>query len=296
MSTPPPRSGLPRFFLDRSIGRLIVPRGLRAADVDLVTLAERYGIPEDERIADVQWMRDAAAHGEAVLMCDDAIRRKNPEEQHVLVEVRLRAFVVSSRLSGAEVVRVNQPRAHHRISASPRAGPPRPGQRGTPAGRPRRRRERRVPHRDERRRSVLSGPSSPGAARCPSPTSHNTTTRRSRRSGAPRFRRIGELAWVDPRVLVVRVNVRADAALDRHFVRDIADRGVREPIPVRRREDGALVVRKGHRRALAAVEAGVARVRVFIEPGPPGYLQARLRALRAVAADAHSTHRRVSWA
>lgn len=82
-----------------------MPRGLRAAGVDLVTLAERYGIPEDERILDVQWMRDAAAHGEAVLMCDDAIRRKNPEEQRVLVEVRLRAFVVSSRLSGAEVVR-----------------------------------------------------------------------------------------------------------------------------------------------------------------------------------------------
>lgn len=50
-------------------------------------------------------MRDAAVRGEAVLMCDDAIRRRNPEEQHALVEVRLRAFVVSSRLSGAEVVR-----------------------------------------------------------------------------------------------------------------------------------------------------------------------------------------------
>lgn len=81
---------------------------------------------------------------------------------------------------------------------------------------------------------------------------------------------VGELAWVDPRDLVVRANVRADAALDRHFVRDIADRGVREPIPVRRRDDGAMVVRRGHRRALAAIDAGLQRVRVFVEPGPPG--------------------------
>lgn len=124
MSTPTPlRSGLPRFFLDRSVGRLIVPRGLREAGVDLVTLAERYGIPEDERITDVQWMRDAAGHGEAVLMCDDAIRKKNPEERRVLIDVQLRAFVVSSQLSGAEVIRrfVTQLPAIER--ASQRDGP-----------------------------------------------------------------------------------------------------------------------------------------------------------------------------
>ncbi len=50
-------------------------------------------------------MRAAADHGEAVLMCDDAIRKKNPEERRVLIEVRLCAFVVSGRLPGVEVVR-----------------------------------------------------------------------------------------------------------------------------------------------------------------------------------------------
>ncbi|WP_093081191.1 hypothetical protein [Pseudonocardia oroxyli] len=79
MSTPqPPPEGFPRFFLDRSVGRKIVPAGLRRAGIELVTLAERYGIPEDEQVTDVQWMRDAAAHGEAVLMCDDAIRSGTP--------------------------------------------------------------------------------------------------------------------------------------------------------------------------------------------------------------------------
>ena len=75
-----------------------MPAGLREAGIDLVTLAERYGIPEDEQVTDVQWMRDAASNGEAVSMCDDAIRKRNPAERAVLVETRLRAFVVSSQI------------------------------------------------------------------------------------------------------------------------------------------------------------------------------------------------------
>jgi hypothetical protein len=50
-------------------------------------------------------MRDAAEQGEAVLMCDDAIRKKNPEERRVLLEVRLQAFIVNGQLPAAEVVR-----------------------------------------------------------------------------------------------------------------------------------------------------------------------------------------------
>jgi hypothetical protein len=103
-STPPPDRP-PRFFLDRNIGRIAVPRGLRDAGIEVVTLAERYGVPADETISDVRWMRDAAEAGEAVLMCDDAIRKKNPEERRVLIEVKLRAFVVRADLPATEVVR-----------------------------------------------------------------------------------------------------------------------------------------------------------------------------------------------
>lgn len=87
------------------MGRIIVPRGLRAAGVELIILAERYSVPQDERVTDVHWMREAAQHGEAVLMCDDAIRKKNPAERNVLIDVQVRAFVVGSQLPGAEVVR-----------------------------------------------------------------------------------------------------------------------------------------------------------------------------------------------
>lgn len=79
-----------------------------------------------------------------------------------------------------------------------------------------------------------------------------------------------ELVMVDPAVLVVDRNVRADTALDRGFVASIRDHGVRQAILARRREDGALVVRHGHRRALAAVQVGLATVRVIVEPGTPG--------------------------
>jgi hypothetical protein len=106
VSTPtPPRSGPPRFFLDRNLGRYAVPRGLRAGGVDVVTLAERYGIPRDERITDVHWMREAAERGEAVVMCDDAIRKRNPEERRVLLDVELQTFIVNGQLPAAEVVR-----------------------------------------------------------------------------------------------------------------------------------------------------------------------------------------------
>jgi hypothetical protein len=50
-------------------------------------------------------MRAAAAAGEAVLMADDAIRKRNPVERQVLKECRLRAFVVNAQIRGDETVR-----------------------------------------------------------------------------------------------------------------------------------------------------------------------------------------------
>ncbi len=63
-----------------------------------------------------------------------------------------------------------------------------------------------------------------------------------------------ELRYVDPRQLIIGVNTRTMPDLPKWFVDDIADRGVREPIPVREEAPGRLVVRKGQRRTLASVE------------------------------------------
>lgn len=79
----------------------------------------------------------------------------------------------------------------------------------------------------------------------------------------------GRLALVDPETLELEANTRLDANLDPHFCASIRDRGVREPITVRRRaSDGTLVVRKGQRRTLAAVRAGLTQVPVIISPEP----------------------------
>jgi hypothetical protein len=55
--------GLPTLFIDRSLGRVKVPTMLPEAGLELVTLAEHYGIPADEKVADETWLADIAARG-----------------------------------------------------------------------------------------------------------------------------------------------------------------------------------------------------------------------------------------
>ncbi|MEV1294896.1 ParB N-terminal domain-containing protein [Pseudonocardia sp. NPDC049635] len=79
----------------------------------------------------------------------------------------------------------------------------------------------------------------------------------------------GRLVLVDPNTLELEVNTRLDANLDPHFCASIRDRGVQEPITVRRRaSDGTLVVRTGQRRTLAAVRVGLSQVPVIIAAEP----------------------------
>ncbi|CAN5313950.1 hypothetical protein BH24ACT10_BH24ACT10_19480 [soil metagenome] len=47
--------GLPNLFLDRSLGRRQVPALLRDAGLRLHTLAEVYGVPADQAVADTEW-------------------------------------------------------------------------------------------------------------------------------------------------------------------------------------------------------------------------------------------------
>lgn len=87
------------------MGDIKVPTGLRALGVELITLSGRYGIQEGQWIDDIEWMPAAAAAGEAVLMSDAAIRKKNPEERRVLIECRLQAFVVNASIPAVETIR-----------------------------------------------------------------------------------------------------------------------------------------------------------------------------------------------
>jgi hypothetical protein len=99
----PPPAGLPDLFLDRSLGRIQVPGILRDAGLKLVTLAERYGIPADERISDERWLRDAGARREVVLMKDGRVRY-NSAEKAAINRHRARCFCLARQdLPAAEM-------------------------------------------------------------------------------------------------------------------------------------------------------------------------------------------------
>lgn len=86
--------GLPDLFLDRSLGRVQVPRLLRAEGLRLVTLAEYYGIPADEEVADIEWLSLVDQKGWVAWMKDSAIKRR-PAEKDALVKGSVRAFCLS---------------------------------------------------------------------------------------------------------------------------------------------------------------------------------------------------------
>lgn len=87
--------GLPDLFLDRSPGRRQVPDRLRAQGLRLRTLAEVYGVPADQDVADVTWLEDAGRQGWAVLMKDDRIRYRAVEKD-ALVGFGVHAFCLAN--------------------------------------------------------------------------------------------------------------------------------------------------------------------------------------------------------
>jgi hypothetical protein len=87
----PHPDALPDLFLDRSLGRIRVPQLLREAGLTLVTLAERYGVPADEKISDEKWLSDCGKRQEVVLMKDTRIRY-NLAEKAAINRFHVRCF------------------------------------------------------------------------------------------------------------------------------------------------------------------------------------------------------------
>jgi hypothetical protein len=88
---------LPDLFVDRSLGRIQVPALLRRAGLRLVTLAEHYGIPADQEVADRTWLEDAGKRGWVVLMKDEQVRR-NPAERRAIERNAVRCFCLTGRI------------------------------------------------------------------------------------------------------------------------------------------------------------------------------------------------------
>ena len=74
---------LPDLFLDRSLGRHVVPDILRGAGLRVTTSADRYGAQHDQFVDDTEWLTEAGRRGEAVWMKDARIFRNILERQAV---------------------------------------------------------------------------------------------------------------------------------------------------------------------------------------------------------------------
>lgn len=87
-------SGLPDLFLDRSLGRIQVPLLLREEGLRVVTLADHYGIPADERVMDIEWLELAGGNRWAVFMKDARIRGRTAE-RNAVTEFAVRCFCIT---------------------------------------------------------------------------------------------------------------------------------------------------------------------------------------------------------
>ena len=74
----------------------------------------------------------------------------------------------------------------------------------------------------------------------------------------------GVLEFLDPRTLEIANNVRTEASITKQFIASIAENGVLIPLTAVRGSDGAVRVRTGQRRTLAAREAGLTSVPVYV--------------------------------
>ena len=91
----PSPSDQPEFFVDRSLGKSIVA-GLRAAGLQVRSMADVYGEAAAQLLADETWLRDAGENDWIVLTKDDAIRRR-PAERDALTEAAVRVFCLTNR-------------------------------------------------------------------------------------------------------------------------------------------------------------------------------------------------------
>jgi len=72
------------IFLDRSVGTRRIASALRAADLDIETIADRYGAA-NIHVPDEQWIAEASADGRLLLSADKRIRYR-PRERLAICE------------------------------------------------------------------------------------------------------------------------------------------------------------------------------------------------------------------
>ena len=98
----------------------------------------------------------------------------------------------------------------------------------------------------------------------PTTTNIATGTATDDSSGASASEPQQRVEQIDPATLLVDVNVRTETVADKEFIASIRDLGVLQPIRAVRTAEGEVRVEFGHRRTLAAIEAGLGTVPVIV--------------------------------
>lgn len=111
------------FFIDRSLGRRVVPDALRACGLVVHTMASVYGEQVGQGLRDQTWLRDVGVRGWIVLMKDDAIRRR-PAEREALIDGGVRAFcLTNAQLRGEDQARRFVENRHRILKQARQPGP-----------------------------------------------------------------------------------------------------------------------------------------------------------------------------
>jgi hypothetical protein len=87
-----------RYFIDRSLGSVILPRILREDDWQVTTMDERYGADASQSVADSDWIERMAQLGEIALTSDKKIG-KVPIQAEAIRRSSARILVIDANMT-----------------------------------------------------------------------------------------------------------------------------------------------------------------------------------------------------
>lgn len=109
------------FFVDRSLGRKLVPAVFQTIGFQVVLMSDFYPDGADQRTDDDTWIADASARGWVALTKDPAIIRAH---EAALRQSTLRVFALSNaNITGEEMARRYQANRHRILQRARKRGP-----------------------------------------------------------------------------------------------------------------------------------------------------------------------------
>jgi hypothetical protein len=109
------------FFVDRGLGRRLVPEVFRSGGFEVVLMADLYPGGEDQLVDDDRWIADVSARGWVALTKDTAIVRHH---ESALRRSTIRAFALSNaNIVGAEMAARYEANLHRIVRRARKPGP-----------------------------------------------------------------------------------------------------------------------------------------------------------------------------